>query len=151
VRPVWLSQEEYETARDYLTADPDDQGNLHERMKFVIERGSAIEVWKLNSDLWWAIIDLETEVSCYAPGRFLPGRQSNEVPDYGRAKPILLGNLHERMQALMFRARTARLAEVDEDLWQAILTLESEVARYAPARPPYARRGLRYPPLLPWR
>jgi hypothetical protein len=48
------------------------------------------------------------------------------------------GNLHERMKYLLAVCRNKLL--VDDDVWQAICDLETEVRYHHPANPPYGRR-----------
>lgn len=66
-KPVPFTAADYAVEARYRAARPDDLGTLHERMKAVIERGRAIELWRIDNDLWQAIHDLQTEVSFHEP------------------------------------------------------------------------------------
>jgi len=61
---------------------------------------------------------------------------------YDAAKPNPFGNLHQRMQAVMKRAREIKMWEIDSDLWQHLHDLQGEVAMHEPAKPPYGRRTI---------
>ena len=61
---------------------------------------------------------------------------------YDAAKPDSLGNLHERMQAVMKRGQEITLWQIDNDLWQHIHDLQTEVAMHEPAKPPYGCRSI---------
>ena len=61
---------------------------------------------------------------------------------YNAAKPNPLGNLHERMKAVMERGREIELWKVDNDLWQHMHDLQTEVSMHEPAKPPYGHRGV---------
>jgi hypothetical protein len=65
---------------------------------------------------------------------------------YHAEKPDALGNLHQRMKAVVERAREIGLSRIDNDLWQAIHDLQTEVSFYVPARPPFGRRSHRRSP-----
>lgn len=58
---------------------------------------------------------------------------------YRESIPKQFGNLHERMQYLMELARR-NCKSLDNDLWQAIHDLETEVSYYEPQSPPFGRR-----------
>lgn len=64
-----LTRSDREIERAYEAAKPDSLGNLHERMKAVIERGREIELWKIDNNLWQHIHDLQTEVSMHEPAK----------------------------------------------------------------------------------
>jgi hypothetical protein len=59
---------------------------------------------------------------------------------YQDAGPKQFGTLHERMKYLLACAEACRLFEFDNDTWQAVLDLETEVSYHEPAVPPYGRR-----------
>jgi hypothetical protein len=62
----------------YARAKPNPLGDLHQRMKAVIERGREIELWAIDNDLWQAIHDLQTEVSCMTPAKPPHGHRGME-------------------------------------------------------------------------
>jgi hypothetical protein len=61
---------------------------------------------------------------------------------YECAAPRQFGTLHERMKYLLECARRCRLHQFDNDTWQAIFDLETEVAYHRPASPPFGRRAV---------
>jgi hypothetical protein len=65
--------------------------------------------------------------------------------EYEAAAPQQFGTLHERMKYLLACARRCHLHEFDNDTWQAIFDLETEVSCHQPARPPFGHRA--WPPL----
>lgn len=63
-----LTPDDIACCEKYRRCSPVERGNLHERMKYVIDllemnRGQV----PIGSDLWNAIYDLETEVSYHSP------------------------------------------------------------------------------------
>jgi hypothetical protein len=59
---------------------------------------------------------------------------------YRAAKPDALGDIHERMKAVIGRAREIALDRIDKSLWHAIHDLQAEVSFHEPASPPYGHR-----------
>jgi len=65
---------------------------------------------------------------------------------YVAAEPFCLGNLHERMKAVMLRASEVDLHKFDRELWSYLFDLQLEVAHHQPAKPPYGHRKCRERP-----
>jgi hypothetical protein len=59
---------------------------------------------------------------------------------YSAAKPDDLGNLHERMKAVIERAQEINLSRIDIVLWHHLFDLQTEVSFHEPALPPYGHR-----------
>jgi hypothetical protein len=64
-----------ENAARYEGCRPKALGNLHERLKFVVECGRAHGLWETHRELWNAILDLEVEAKHYTPARPPHGRR----------------------------------------------------------------------------
>jgi hypothetical protein len=58
---------------------------------------------------------------------------------YKAAQPKRSGNLHERMKLLRKLAED-RHDGTDDDFWNALDDLETEVSMYDPAEPPFGER-----------
>ena len=61
-----LTKRDLERRAEYEAAEPNQLGNLHQRMKLVVKLCQERELWEDN-ELWQAIFDLQTEVSFHAP------------------------------------------------------------------------------------
>jgi hypothetical protein len=72
----------------------------------------------------------------------ITGADELRARDYEAAQADPLGTLHERMKAVIERGRELELWKIDNDLWQHIHDLQTEVSYHVPARPPYGRRIL---------
>lgn len=68
-----ITKEQEATRKDYLDAKPKQFGNLHERMKLVMELLKD-DRDSISTELETALHDLETEVSYHKPAK----------PPYGR-------------------------------------------------------------------
>jgi hypothetical protein len=62
-----LTSKERENIASYRECKPKQLGNLHERMKLVVELMRESGLIPDGHQLSVAIYDLETEVSCYTP------------------------------------------------------------------------------------
>jgi hypothetical protein len=51
----------------YASAEPEQFGTLHGRMKYLLMLGRRDELWRTHGDVWQAIWDLQTEVEGYQP------------------------------------------------------------------------------------
>ena len=69
----------------------------------------------------------------------LTKRDHEQRVKYNRTRPKQLGNLHERMKLLVAICTDRHLWE-DNDLWQALLDLATEISMHAPADPPFGHR-----------
>lgn len=65
---------------------------------------------------------------------------------YEAATPNDLGNLHERMKAVLERAHEIHLEKIDHVLWHRIYDLQTEVSMHEPAQPPYGHRHIHLGP-----
>ena len=74
-----MTKADWATWRAYDEADPKAKGNLHERMKYLIELFNNVDLGLREGQrkVWHAIIDLETEVGHYQPAD----------PPFGRRTP----------------------------------------------------------------
>ncbi|WPJ96860.1 hypothetical protein SH580_03960 [Coraliomargarita algicola] len=54
-------------AAEYEKAAPNQFGNLHERMKYLLSLIENIEEESPNADVKWAAYDLETEIKYHSP------------------------------------------------------------------------------------
>jgi hypothetical protein len=71
------------TADRYRATVPKQLGDLHERMRYLMQLGSEAELWKTHNDLWHALHDLEVEVSFHEPAHPPFGKRivSSILPD----------------------------------------------------------------------
>lgn len=67
------------TRKQYDEAKPDQFGNLHERMKYVMELLKQHDPNSIGNNLWHAIYDLETEVKHTPPANPPFGRRSVQL------------------------------------------------------------------------
>jgi hypothetical protein len=66
--------------RRYEKATPDNLGNLHERMKAVIDRANDIDLPSIDGHLWGFIHDLQLEVSYHKPADPPFGKRTRPLP-----------------------------------------------------------------------
>jgi hypothetical protein len=59
---------------------------------------------------------------------------------YEAATPDNLGDLHQRMKAVVDRANDIDLPSIDVHLWGYIHDLQLEVSYHRPAKPPFGKR-----------
>jgi hypothetical protein len=62
-REVSFTQADRAAARHYDEAKPDPLGDLHQRMKAVMELIQVVGHERIGNELWHAIWDLQTEVA----------------------------------------------------------------------------------------
>jgi hypothetical protein len=60
-----LTAMDLEARRTYLAAVPKQFGDLHQRMKYLLEKAREVGYEVLGNDLWQALFDLENELSFY--------------------------------------------------------------------------------------
>jgi hypothetical protein len=78
-QPKMFTDSDLAVEASYRAEPADSLGNLHQRMKAVVRRGSEIELWKIDNDLWQFIHDLQTEVSFHVPARPPFGRRFHKA------------------------------------------------------------------------
>lgn len=69
-----LTEKDFEQARKYRATKPKQFGNLHERMKFLMEKIEGKHS-QIPNEIWQAIFDLETEVEYHTPANPPFGRR----------------------------------------------------------------------------
>jgi hypothetical protein len=70
---------------------------------------------------------------------------------YQAARPDPLGNLHERMKAVLERAQEIGLWRIDDRIWQHLHDLQLELMFHEPADPPFGQRKSPYTREEAWR
>jgi len=62
-----LTKRDLEQREKYYAANPKKQGNLHERMKWLVNRFLQRELLSTDQELYTAIVELEDEITFYTP------------------------------------------------------------------------------------